>query len=132
MDKVEDFLKHYGVKGQKWGVRTKGASSDGSSKGSAAKVPNPKHLTDAQLKSAIDRMRLEQQYTELTNPRKKSGGAFAKSVLENSGRILITAVVGAVGTIGVGKAFGSSIARQEAAKEIAKAAAIKAAKAAGG
>lgn len=126
-DSIENFLDHHGVKGQKWGVRKKESSSASSTKG-----PNPKHLSDAELKSAIDRMRLEQQYTELANPRKKSGGAFAKSILENSGRILITAVVGAVGTIGVGKAFGASIARTEAAKEIAKAAAIKAAAKAAG
>jgi hypothetical protein len=127
-EKVQSFIQHYGVRGQKWGVRKprEGPGSTGDS-GSKKSSSGGKHLSDEQLKKAIDRMRLEQQYNELSNPRKKSGGAFAKGLLENSGRLLITAVVGAVGTIGVGKAFGASIAKQEAAKEIAKRAMITAA-----
>jgi hypothetical protein len=91
-----DFLEHYGVKGMRWGQSTK-SSGGSTSSGVAAKVravgkpPRPevkpskeakalsktnssvkakrsvKHLSNKELKDALERMRLEQQYSQMTN-----------------------------------------------------------------
>lgn len=100
-DAVDNFLVHFGVKGMKWGVRRdqggrvqlgaaprraharrmevvkkvttpKPTSSDHKSL-VALKSKRARHLTDAELKSAIGRMNLERQYSQL-NPNKVSRG----------------------------------------------------------
>lgn len=64
------FLKHHGVKGQKWGVRRKSPHND-----SFIPPVNPKHLSDNDLKRAVTRMNMEQQFSRLRKqsaPTKKS------------------------------------------------------------
>ena len=60
---LEDFLEHFGVKGMKWGVhRTKQAIV---SKTQTTPRKTVKTMTDTELKTVVDRMRLEQQYIQL-------------------------------------------------------------------
>lgn len=64
------FLEHHGIKGQKWGVRRKSPHND-----SFIPPVNPKHLSDNDLKKAVTRMNMEQQFSRLhkqTAPTKKS------------------------------------------------------------
>lgn len=70
-----DFLAHYGVKGMQWGVRRK-RGSDGrvsGTSGAKPKVKSAKDLSDEELKSVVNRMNLEAQYSRL-NPQKQTLG----------------------------------------------------------
>ena len=93
-NKGEEFLEHFGRKGQKWGVRTASATDSGSStspkagapKASAPKASAPKagapkakkpgkyakadKLSNKQLKESVDRMRLEKDYSALVAEKK--------------------------------------------------------------
>jgi len=87
-----DHISHFGVKGMKWGVRKESRSpgASGSSK--------PNHLStldDAQLKRAVERMRLEQQYSDLAKGRsteKTIGKKFAEQAMTESGKQVVRAV----------------------------------------
>ena len=75
---MEDFLKHYGVKGMKWGV-VKKAANDGSEHAKwlakeTQKNKEAKTMTNDELKKRIERLNLEKKYSEL-NPSKFSKGS---------------------------------------------------------
>jgi hypothetical protein len=133
---VESFLEHHGVRGQRWGVRTtasggttgtptaKSSGGSGGSGGSGVKAGSEKsskaktaHLTNDELKKVIERMKLDQQFHEITNPKKNAGKKFASSVLQDSGKKLIGAVVATAATIAVTMALGKHVARSEIQKE---------------
>ena len=72
-------LYHYGILGQRWGVRRTEAqlarnksskSSNGSKKG---EKPDIKKMTDDELNSIVRRMELEKRYRDL-NPKRVSAG----------------------------------------------------------
>jgi hypothetical protein len=120
---LAEFIEHFGVSGMKWGVRKSRSASDSSSASSGKK--DPKHMTDHELKKAVDRLRLEQQLKELSAPQKSAGRDFAKSMLKDSGTRLVGALVGGVATLAVEQVFGQKIkstAAMNAAKAAAKAA----------
>lgn len=86
---VDEFLLHYGVPGMRWGVRkgrsNKSSASKGKSSKKKKKKPKASELTDAQLRTAVQRMNLERQYKELqkynSNPGSKFVGKVAKTTL---------------------------------------------------
>jgi len=112
------FLKHYGVKGQKWGVRTK-SSSRGAPSERLVKA-KAKTLSTDELKKSIERMRLEQQYAELATPGKQAGKKYAQDVLKQSGTKLIGAVVATAATLAVTAAFGKHTAKSSARQRFAE------------
>lgn len=68
MSTTEEFIKHHGVKGMRWGVRKdRGSSSHTPASGGSTK-PKAHELSDEELKKAIERMSLEKQYHTLVNP----------------------------------------------------------------
>jgi hypothetical protein len=93
---TEDIIEHFGVKGMKWGVRKAPDKSRSASNWKARKdkeraakektkssssKPSAKKMTDDELKSAIARMQLEKQYSQLvreTVPLTK-GQAFTRA-----------------------------------------------------
>lgn len=91
-ERVDEFLKHYGVLGMKWGVR-KGSSSSSrrkkssSSKSSDAKKTDElakrgaKNLSDKQLKAVNNRLNMEKQFNSLTAKQKSKGRKFVEDVL---------------------------------------------------
>ena len=107
---VEKILKHYGVKGMRWGVKratptTPTHGDAGKAKRVVARARENRTtdvLSNKDLQAAITRMNLEQQYQRL-RPKTKSEKAkgFIKEQL-----------------LGIGKEQASRIAREESAKAI--------------
>jgi len=69
----DDELKHYGVRGMKWGQRRSRLRSHDNALVLPLKKKSAKELSNAELNQAINRMRLEKQYKDL-NPKGISAG----------------------------------------------------------
>ena len=92
-----DELYHHGVKGQKWGVRKDIAKStkeilDESSK-MIKKIPNKKrisysHLTDAEIKKRVNRLRLEKEYASLSGQNVSVGKERVTNILAIAGSVV--------------------------------------------
>lgn len=95
-ENYDDFLQHYGVLGMKWGKRK--ARSNVSSnkkpkntKNTTTSKPKPKpeppqrRLSDAELRAAVNRMRLEREYADLTY--RSSSRAKVESVVRTIGTV---------------------------------------------
>lgn len=81
------FLEHFGIKGQKWGVRTKSRSGSKPA-GDAKKAQRGKtatSLTNKQLKEANERISLEQQFKRLNPGKMESGRSKANEILATVG-----------------------------------------------
>ena len=73
----EEELMHYGVMGMRWGVRRASKRSGGSKKKKASRQPQQqkRRMSNKELQSRVKRMKLEQQYRDLTKdltPKTKS------------------------------------------------------------
>lgn len=78
-------ITHYGVKGMHWGIRKDRT--------------DPKQMSNEELQKAVNRMRLEKQYKELTtNPAVHAGRKKVTQYLNQSMNVAMTAVLTA--TIG--------------------------------
>lgn len=64
------FLKHYGVKGMKWGVR---------------KGDKTANMSNKELQSKIQRMRLEDQYKSLSKKRVSKGRKIVSKAISHIG-----------------------------------------------
>ena len=77
MTTTDDILEHFGVKGMRWGVRSKRSASvptsDDATRATAikqkVKVGGTKSLSNKEMQDLVTRMNLEQQFTRL-NPSK--------------------------------------------------------------
>lgn len=85
-------LKHFGVKGMKWGVRKdrKSAPSGVKPKKPAqpgkpfeSRKPDPTKMSDKELKAVINRMQMEKQYKELSTPKLTGAKKFIVDQLAN-------------------------------------------------
>jgi len=105
MNKVDNFLAHFGILGMKWG-RRKGSSSKVSSKPKVKKVveeddappakktkTGPRDMSDQELKDAVARLTMEKQYRELTKPASSPGKDWLKEVVKSSGKTVATKYV---------------------------------------
>lgn len=86
----EKILEHTGVLGMRWGIR-KGSSSRSSgsedhNKLKALKKKKGKDLTDAEIKSALARLRLEKEYKDLTKREISGFEKAAKSVIGDAAK----------------------------------------------
>lgn len=135
----EDELYHYGVKGQKWGVRRTKAQlgyKTTSSKNKKAnsfiksyvnkrktskkkKVADEKtkkksisEMSDAELRERISRLQMEKQYKDLlqtSKPQTFNGKKFVVNILEKSGENLATQVVNHYGATALNKIIGQEV-----------------------
>jgi len=107
---ISDFIKHYGVKGMKWGRRKSGKSrvhgylkkkyplhsnpkkelaevEGTSSRGSTSrKKKSVKDLSDTELREAVNRLNMEKQYKSLTKPQRSASRKFVEEVLVNAAK----------------------------------------------
>lgn len=129
------YIKHYGVKGMKWGVRKKyvphprksGGKTNaqriyenfkkkkdgGPSKSKTASNPTTpkksvKDMSDDELRSAINRMQMERTYAQLTAKEVSKGKKFVKDVLYNSAKTTATKITTEAMQKLVKKALGNS------------------------
>lgn len=94
---TEDFLKHYGILGMKWGIRKErpksyGVTANNKPKRSSAFKNNlrenfksHKKMSDAELRQRVNRLILEKQYRELKYSTLSEGKKMAMNILKNSG-----------------------------------------------
>lgn len=88
---VDDFLKHFGVKGMKWGRHKKSApiAEDAARKmdvKSKVKKNGVKNVSNKDLQDAINRMNLEQQFKRLSTNERPVVTRFIASTLQEIGK----------------------------------------------
>ena len=102
MDTVDEILAHYGVKGMRWGVRTKSGSDSStaapkkpktyssdadkaSALGKQAKKQGAQSLSNDEMSLLIRRMQLDSQYSQLSAKQKSKGAQKALQILDQVG-----------------------------------------------
>lgn len=87
-------LQHYGIKGMKWGVRRSraqlGYSSSPRKTKKQAQKEAIKKMSDAELRSRINRIQMERQYMQLTSAEMSPGKKFVKDVITNAAKQTVT------------------------------------------
>jgi len=110
---IEEFIAHYGKKGMRWGVRTKGSGSVGRKtsadhkKMAALKSKKVSELTDKQLREVISRMGMERQMKNLNPGKVHQGHNAIKIALGAFGTV---SAIYAISTTPIGKKVGKAIA----------------------
>lgn len=86
----EDDAEQSGIKGMKWGIRRE-RGADGTVGGNPLNAKDPRKLSDADLRAAVNRMQLERQFSQLQAETKNAGRAktgtdFTKKFLADQGK----------------------------------------------
>lgn len=91
-ENYDDFLQHYGVLGMKWGKRKARNNVSSNKKPKNTKnttkpkpMPTQRRLSDAELRAAVNRMRLEREYADLTY--RASSRAKVENVVRTIGTV---------------------------------------------
>lgn len=112
-------LNHAGIKGMKWGVRRyqnkdgsltpegrkRYADSDDDDDYVSARSKSIRYMSDAELNKALNRVRMEQQYKELTKVEKSAGRKWIEQTLSNIGSNIATKLGNAAATEAIGWAL---------------------------
>lgn len=83
---LDEFLAHFGVRGQKWGVRRSPEQLARSSAGVTRYKEKAKTLTDAELQQRIKRIETEKKYRELNKRTVSTGEKNVTEVLTHIGK----------------------------------------------
>ena len=93
-------LYHFGILGMKWGVRRQRGSdgrviegsrgSDDHQKARDLKKKGARNLSNAELKSYVERMNLEKQYSNLNKKEVSAGRKFVNDILVTAGKTTLT------------------------------------------
>lgn len=82
-----NYLQHYGVKGMKWGVRKARRSAD-SAEVKQIRKKKVSQMSNAELRKANERIRLEQEYKRLNPNAIKKGMAVAAGIAGAMGTVV--------------------------------------------
>lgn len=112
-----DALAHFGIKGMKWGIRKDKPAPEAPSEEhtntattrarTKAAKGSTHMLTNAELKAAVERIRLEQQYAQLTAKPKSKGRVFVTNFFKSKSnrQMTVSAAKTAHGSIQVARAL---------------------------
>lgn len=95
---IDDFLKHYGVLGMRWGKRKSRNISSDFSRATSLKKKHISELSDDELTTLTKRLNLEKNYKQLNPSKIKKGAKAVDGVLTTLGKITAgaAAITGAV------------------------------------
>lgn len=79
----DDELEHAGVKGMRWGQRKRAKAVK---KEAEAAKPKVKDMSDDELKSRINRIKLEKEFAKLTAPEVSRGRKIVGEILTDVGK----------------------------------------------
>ena len=100
MEKNEEMLEHHGIKGQKWGVRRfqneDGTRTATGKKRERSRSEDPAHedynkahsgksvkdMSDAELRTRLNRLQMEKQYSQLTDSDTNKGKEFVSKAMK--------------------------------------------------
>ena len=100
MEKNEEMLEHHGIKGQKWGVRRfqneDGTRTAAGKKRERSRSEDPAHedynkahsgksvkdMSDAELRTRLNRLQMEKQYIQLTDSDTSKGKEFVSKAMK--------------------------------------------------
>ena len=100
MEKNEEMLEHNGIKGQKWGVRRfqneDGTRTAAGKKRERSRSEDPAHedynkahsgksvkdMSDAELRTRLNRLQMEKQYSQLTDSDTNKGKEFVSKAMK--------------------------------------------------
>lgn len=112
---TEDELAHYGKAGMKWGVRKGVATSGRTAASTTPAKPKAKDLSDDELKTHINRLKLEKEYTKLSAPEINRGRKIVGDLLLDVGKKqaadYLNREIGKAIAIGAAKAAAKAAAR---------------------
>ena len=97
---LDDYLEHSGVLGMRWGIRKdRSSASSPSGKKKVSRFESEEHsnlrslraktgkeLSDAEIKTALARLRLEKEYKDLTKREISGAESFVKSVVGDAAK----------------------------------------------
>ena len=129
-------LYHWGIKGQKWGVRRyqnkdgsltpagkkrqKKLTADEKERASRKKdLKNRRTMPDADLKKKIERLKMEKEFKSLTNEDINPGKTFVNDVMSSAGKKALTIAAAGAMAYGVKVAMTRKFDISEAAGYIA-------------
>ena len=92
LPRPEDFLKHYGVKGMRWGVRKRRENSVTRKLIDAKNHRDLKGLSDDQLLLIVNRMQLERKYSDLKRHSKSEAQEYAIDLIKSAGKTTVDQV----------------------------------------
>lgn len=87
---MSDELKHWGVRGMRWGIRKRRSGSENDSEDhktvQVIKTKRLSEMSNDELKKLTARLNLEKQYKDLTRKEASSGQKFVTGVLQEVGK----------------------------------------------
>ena len=118
----EEFIKHYGVKGQRWGVRRRRTTTGKDQKVIAKRkkiAQRRRTLSDTEIKTVIDRISNEKKLKTLVDEDVAPGKTAAKRILSDSGQKVARTVVAGAALYGIKAAMDKKFSLGDAASYIA-------------